>query len=125
MQPLINRKCLTVFKLNNGYPWTILLWVRFEAEEEFQGVPFHMKRGKSGGKTPPVDTMGLSEHGSQGTSEQVKEDLSVIALVSRAGVLCQCAGMQLHQAEWIPWHDLRGARKSFSTQTCDIDDRKT
>lgn len=85
MQPLLNRKCLTVFKLNNGYPWTVLLWVPFEAEEEFQGAPFYMKRGKSGGKTPPVNTMGLSEHGSQGTSEQVKEDLSVIALASWAG----------------------------------------
>lgn len=75
-----------------------------------------MNRGKSGGKTPPVDTTGLSERGCRGTSEQVEEDLSEIVLASRAGVLCLCPGMQLHQAEWIPWCDLRGARKSFSTQ---------
>lgn len=75
-----------------------------------------MNRGKSGGKTPPVDTMGLSEHGPRGTSEQMKGDLSETVLVSRAGVLCLCPGMQLHQEEWIPWCDLSSARKSFSTQ---------
>ena len=75
-----------------------------------------MNRGQSGGKTPPVDTMGLSEHGSRGMSEQVKEDLSEIVLASQAGVLCLCPGMQLLQEEWIPWCDLSGARKSFSTQ---------
>lgn len=120
MQPLTHRKFLTVVKMNTSYPWTVLLCLgTIWSRGRISGGTFsHMKKGKSWGKSPSVDTMGLNEHAPRGqvwTVGEAREGFSEIALASPGWSLCPW--MQLGQAEWTLWWDLRCARKLFLTQT--------